>query len=232
MNVTVTPATPRLTVAVTVAPVTHRLPSGRVLTLDLREWRAVPGIGQHADLPVAREFRYYMSGGYYGESSISADAHITSEERLAAHWAGYIEVNTAHDRKVAPAPAPRLRSYEERRDERVAKLVAKAAALPPSMLLKGPRGLTVSLKACEVFPDDPGDGCPAIVALPFGRASSTYGCATDVGYLAADRHPYEDVDLSDVQKEWLEEMRPVVDTFVDGWFSRIEADPSARPARR
>lgn len=225
MNVTVTPATPRLTVAVTVAPVTHRLPSGRVLTLDLRlttGWRIV-------------DARYNMSGGYYGESSISADAHITSEERLAAHWAGYIEVNTAHDRKVAAPLAPPPGSPAARlaaKQAKVAKLVAKAKALPKSLLLKGPRGLTVSLKACEVFPEDPGNGCPAIVALPFGRASATYDCATDVGYLAGGRgNGFTDVDLSDVQKEWLEEVRPVVDTFVDGWFKRVEADPSARPAR-
>lgn len=205
-----------LTVAVTQAPVTHTLPSGRVLTLDIKlNYGALDN-----------DHRYVMAGGYYGESSISAEPSFTDEARLTAHWNGYIEANTTEDRPQRAA----VRQSAVR--TKLAPLVAQAEALPPSMLLRGPRGLTISLKACEVFPEDPGEGCPAVVQLPFGRASSTYDVACDMGYLAADRHPYEDVDLTARQKEWLEEVRVVVDTFRNGWFKRIEANPSARPSRR
>jgi hypothetical protein len=41
--------------------------------------------------------------------------------------------------------------------------------------LKGPGGIVVRLDSSEIFPDDPGNGTPAMVYL--GRHSATYWCA-------------------------------------------------------
>lgn len=198
-----------LTVAVTVAPVTVTLPTGKKLTLDIEGGR------------------YVMKGGYFGTSSIAVDPGVTSPERLSIHWDGYVESNVQEDAKHSGMARPLSRLEKE-----MAAALAKAETLPKSMSLRGPGGLLLSLKACEIFPEDPGEGCPAVVYAAFGKASSTYDCAINVGHLDADRMPYEDVELTGTQMHWLDKCAPVVDAFVSGWFKRIEANPDARPARK
>ena len=47
--------------------------------------------------------------------------------------------------------------------------------------LRGPGGLMLVLDRTQVFPDNPGEGTPALVVAPFGRGTSTYDCAADTG---------------------------------------------------
>ena len=44
------------------------------------------------------------------------------------------------------------------------------------------RGWSVALRRDEVYPDDPGNGTPAMVCGPFGK-SATFWCAADTGYV-------------------------------------------------
>jgi hypothetical protein len=199
-----------LTVALTQNAVSHVLPSGRKLTLDI-----VNG-------------RYTMSGGYFGQSSIAADADITSPARLAAHWDAYVQVNKQEDAKHAPVARPL-----SRQEKKMAEALEKAQTLPKSMALYGPGGLLLSLKACEIFPEDPGNGVPALVSLPFGRAYASFDCAMDVGYLSGGRGSnFTDTDLTPAQVEWLDMCSPIVDTFVSGWFNRIKANPACKPNQK
>ena len=42
------------------------------------------------------EDRFVLSGGFWGEHSIAAQASITSADRLIAHWRGYVENSARH----------------------------------------------------------------------------------------------------------------------------------------
>lgn len=64
------------------------------------------------------------------------------------------------------------------------------------------------LDESEVFPDDPGNGTPALVIAPFGRGTATYDCACDNGEVDG---PSGITPLSRAQCEWLNS-REVVDT--------------------
>ena len=70
--------------------------------------------------------------------------------------------------------------------------------------LQGPNGLRILLNSCEIFPNDPGNGTPAMVQF-FGY-SSTYWCAADTGeLLGTDRWGNDDVrDLTPRQLRWLQ----------------------------
>ena len=46
--------------------------------------------------------------------------------------------------------------------------------------MTGPKGYSVTLDTSEVFPDDPGQGAPAIVTAPGGR-TGTFWCAIGEG---------------------------------------------------
>lgn len=59
------------------------------------------------------------------------------------------------------------------------KVPAKRASIP----LGFRTGWSVSLRRDEVWPSDPGNGCPAVVCGPFG-VSATYWCAQGEGYVS------------------------------------------------
>lgn len=42
------------------------------------------------------EDRFVLSGGFWGEHSLAAQASITSADRLIAHWRGYVENSARH----------------------------------------------------------------------------------------------------------------------------------------
>lgn len=79
--------------------------------------------------------------------------------------------------------------------------------------LHGPNGLRILLDSNEIYPNDPGNGTPAIVQL-FGF-SATYGCAADTGELT-DKHG-EDRELTTVQLNWLQSdtVENAVNSFID-----------------
>lgn len=84
---------------------------------------------------------------------------------------------------------------------------------PERRQLSGPRGYRVSLDRGEVFPDDPGQGAPAMVYGPTGEASGTYWCVSDTGEIEA-RGEYWDVP-KDVLA-WLGEIEGDVNAFLYG----------------
>ena len=78
----------------------------------------------------------------------------------------------------------------------------------------GPDGITLVLDSSEIFPNDPGQGTPAMVYTRGGGA--TYWCASDTGTVMDARG--NDVDLSVAQCEWLDTMADTVDAFIDTNF--------------
>lgn len=82
--------------------------------------------------------------------------------------------------------------------------------------LTGPGGLTVELDKDEVFPDDPGNGTPAMVVLRKGRHTyrATFHCACNEGYLLADGPRAEEIELTDSQVDWLHEHEEEVHDFL------------------
>ncbi len=77
--------------------------------------------------------------------------------------------------------------------------------------IKGPGGIQLVLDSSQVFPDDPGNGTPALIEkVKGGRvvATSTYNCALGEGVLDGGRDG--DVTLTDAQLEWLDSMDSAV----------------------
>ena len=74
--------------------------------------------------------------------------------------------------------------------------------------MRGPGGLLVKLDASEVYPDDPGNGTPAMVHLPFGRGQATYWCACGEGDI-------EGTELTQEQFEWLESLENAITQWLD-----------------
>lgn len=75
------------------------------------------------------------------------------------------------------------------------------------LIHKGPGGIRLELDASQIFPDDPGQGTPALVIMPNGD-TGTFSCVNDQG---------ETVDgtrLSAAQQIWLARMTDAVDEFM------------------
>ncbi len=72
-------------------------------------------------------------------------------------------------------------------------------------ILQGPGGLRVELDRSQVFPDDPGNGTPAMCYL--GRDSATYWCARDVGEIDYQQ-------LTDAQCKWLHDIDDEINEFL------------------
>jgi hypothetical protein len=85
--------------------------------------------------------------------------------------------------------------------------------------LHGPAGLTLTLDAAEVYPEDPGMGTPALVEVVRGRttANGTFWCALDTGEVDGT------VDLTPHQLLWLSEQHDTVETFVQYWTESYRA---------
>ena len=73
--------------------------------------------------------------------------------------------------------------------------------------LTGPGGLKIVLDSAQIFPADPGLGCPALVEL--GKHSASFNCALNEGELDCG-----EVILTPTQIGWLNNK---VD-FVDNWL--------------
>ena len=78
---------------------------------------------------------------------------------------------------------------------------------------KGPEGLSLELDSEQIFPDDPGQGTPAIVILRDKSRrevdSGTFDCACGEGELG-----HNGTKLTDVQFEWLCAQNDIVDDFI------------------
>jgi len=64
--------------------------------------------------------------------------------------------------------------------------------------LRGPGGIKLVLDPAEVFPDDPGQGTPALVEYKGGTA--TFWCAQGEGYVDSRNG---DIPLTEAQSQWL-----------------------------
>lgn len=82
--------------------------------------------------------------------------------------------------------------------------------------LRGPGGVTLILDPAEIDWKDPGNGCPALVEKRLGRfntATASYNCAMGEGIL--DGGNEGDVQLTDVQLEWLDKQEPEINRMYD-----------------
>lgn len=75
-------------------------------------------------------------------------------------------------------------------------------------------GLVITLDSKEIYPNDPGQGTPAMVALMSANGkceldNGTFYCAVETGELS-----YNQTQLSDEQNAWLELQREAVDKFI------------------
>ena len=66
--------------------------------------------------------------------------------------------------------------------------------------LKGPDGIVLELDSSQIFPDDPGQGTPAMVEYKGGYA--TFNCAQSTGVVDGGRKG--DIQLPDECVEWLD----------------------------
>ena len=90
--------------------------------------------------------------------------------------------------------------------------------------LSGPDGLRIELDAEQIFPEDPGQGTPALVIQRKGRRdeySSTYNCASDQGTLENTRGEF--LVLSKPKCDWLNAM----ETYVDRWLTHFSQEAKA-----
>lgn len=76
-------------------------------------------------------------------------------------------------------------------------------------------GLRIVLDSSEIFPDDPGQGTPAMVYVVDRHASATYWCALNEGEI-------EDVQLTTTQSNWLELQENNVSEFIDKYTALIQ----------
>jgi hypothetical protein len=77
-----------------------------------------------------------------------------------------------------------------------------------TLTLRGPGGIKIELDASEIFPDDPGNGTPAMVFC--GKHGGTFWCALDTGELGCG-----DYELTDEQHRWLQSRVDAVNDFID-----------------
>ena len=76
--------------------------------------------------------------------------------------------------------------------------------------IRGPGGILVKLDRNEVYPDDPGNGTPAIVQL--FQYTATFWCASGEGELTDERGQTR--QLSTEQLDWLDSVENQVDQFL------------------
>lgn len=79
-------------------------------------------------------------------------------------------------------------------------------------VLCGPRGVKIVLDAAQIFPDDPGNGTPAIVH--FRGGTGTYWRVCQTGELDDARNNAFELDDQPVL-DWLGEQEGVVDAFIE-----------------
>lgn len=75
--------------------------------------------------------------------------------------------------------------------------------------------ITLLMDSSEIFPNDPGQGTPALVIRKDGtrwKQTATYNVATLEGYLDGCRDG--DYELNDEELNWLNSMEETVDNFL------------------
>lgn len=80
----------------------------------------------------------------------------------------------------------------------------------PRRSLTGPGGITLILDSSEIFPDDPGNGTPAMVDL--GDYSASFQVATQEQELMDSRGHCQ--SITQAQAKWLDLQSDTVDSFL------------------
>jgi len=81
--------------------------------------------------------------------------------------------------------------------------------------LRGPDGLVIELDSEQIFPNDPGQGTPAMVIQRdrgHNEYCATFNCASSEGVLEGDRGKFH--VLNQRQCAWLTSQEDVVDRFI------------------
>lgn len=73
--------------------------------------------------------------------------------------------------------------------------------------------LLVELDKAQVFPDDPGNGTPAMVSTKSGY-SATYWCACGEGLLHRNGNFGGTVDLTEAEIKWLDDLNGEITDFL------------------
>lgn len=83
--------------------------------------------------------------------------------------------------------------------------------------LHGPNGFHIVLDSDEIFPDDPGNGTPAMVYANAGKWNSTYWCAEDTGEMTVSGSVFDTVDIPQRALDWLrsEKIMDAVNDFIE-----------------
>lgn len=80
-----------------------------------------------------------------------------------------------------------------------------------TQILRGPGGIVLTLNPSQIFPDDPGNGTPAMVTV--GDSAGSYHCVTDQREIMDGRG--RTTRLTPAQCEWLEAQGDAVDAFLE-----------------
>lgn len=80
--------------------------------------------------------------------------------------------------------------------------------------LKGPGGITLELDSNQIFPNDPGQGTPALVVWPNGNTGTFYCVTAEGENVEGDR-------LTDEQARWLNSQEESVDLFIESMGREI-----------
>ena len=83
-------------------------------------------------------------------------------------------------------------------------------------VLRGPGGLKIELDATEIFPDDPGNGTPALVVHPSG-VTGTFWCVNDTGEI-------DGLETTPTQRAWLDSCENAVNQWVEIRSAAIKRD--------
>ncbi len=74
--------------------------------------------------------------------------------------------------------------------------------------------LTLTADRQQVFPNDPGAGCPLLVEYDGGKYTASYNCAVNEGYLHSSR--LGDKQLTQRQIDWLCSVEDKAESFLEG----------------
>jgi hypothetical protein len=78
----------------------------------------------------------------------------------------------------------------------------------------GPDGIELHLDAGEIFPNDPGQGTPAIVKLSTGD-TATFNCVDNTLEVSG-------IDLTSTQQNWIRSLSSTVDDWLNFWTLKDE----------
>lgn len=90
------------------------------------------------------------------------------------------------------------------------------------LTVTGPGGITIHLDRDQWFPDDPGQGTPAIVVVPCGRgAGGRYGSRSTLACVMGEG-TVDGAPISAWQWAWLERVEPQCQEWIEGKRDTVE----------